>query len=183
MSVLIKFCINICLFPLCHEVLLPGILAKYDIWIWTDFWVITEVKIILLLPNNYLKADKLDEILCAYALFYISHSSSALIWSDTVPRTPHAGMWGWMTCIWCDNCAPCNQLWRDCQNKQVFSVLSLHSLGVSYNSPWWELHSQMLCWYGALLHSMRSPGDSRLRAWCLTGTSHSKLGLVWLLDM
>ena len=28
-----------------------------------------------------------------------------------------------MTCIWCENSAPHNQLWGDCQNKQVFSVL------------------------------------------------------------
>ena len=28
---------------------------------------------------------------------------------------------GCMTCIWCENCAPCNQLWWDCQNKQVIT--------------------------------------------------------------
>ncbi len=38
------------------------------------------------------------------------------------PPDPSCRNMGRMTCIWCENCAPCNQLWWDCQSKQVFSV-------------------------------------------------------------
>ncbi len=38
-------------------------------------------------------------------------------------KDPWSNNMGCMTCIWCDNSAPYNQLWWDFQNKQVMSAL------------------------------------------------------------
>ncbi len=64
-----------------------------------------------------------------------------LTYYNTVPITPHAGIWG----AWHASC-----------------VTAVHPV-TNYDGV---VKIRMLCWYGALLHSKRVPGDSIL-CYCL----------------
>ena len=81
---------------------------------------------------------------------YFSHDMQKH--ASTVPWTPHAEIWAAWHASGVRTVHPVNS---------YGGIAKIDKFKVFYNSQWWELHSQMVCWYGALLHFMRGPGDSR----------------------